>query len=490
MTKILGLSFDDYVREQIDKRQNRLSQLQKTSDDLVVFNASTSWVKLASSVDLKDQVTINGVTTPTNRTTNSAKVIGVPSSDIADAKLAQKAVLFGGILYYDGINETPPLGGVLGGSTTSTIWNSAYGYLSKNDDVNYGLKPMPGITSVRITYKDNGTLKLAQVKLVAHSLPQFQAIELLYLRLGYTMLLEWGHTDFYNNSDPDDGSSHTRMRNTLADEFLNGIYNNDYMSLMNDIESYRKDASGNYDGMYAKVSNYSWTLNNNLGYDITLDLVSLGDIIDSLKFNSQSPYQDNNLKVEEKDILPGLANIDLNKGDSGFNAFLYEIRQILLTDNKIDNYKGTTEAEEEILELVKEQNQQSEGRDKINNNIDSLELYLNKMLADSGMINAISIFSTDEKNAWDAAITKIKNAIASKQQSDFEALGIWTYISVDDNLSNIFIIAILKDALESAYDSPNYTDSTAEDGVESAWDIWAVSEGYIFDPTNKQGLDL
>lgn len=496
MAQILGLPFDSYVRDQVDKRQNRLSQLQKSPDDLVVFNSNTSWVKLVSSVDLKDQVNINGTQKQTNRTTNSAKIIGVPSSDIADSKLAQKAVLFGGIAYYDGVNLQPPLGGVLGGFNNSNIWNSAYGYLSKNDDVNYGLKPMPGITSVRITYKDNGTLKLAQVKLIAHSLPQFQAIELLYLRLGYTMLLEWGHTDYYSNSDPNDGSSHTQILSTLDNEFLNGVYNNNYIKLMNDIETLRELRSGNYDGMYAKVSNYSWTLNNNLGYDITIDLVSLGDIIDSLKFNSQSSYKDNNLQVEEEDILTGLANVDLNKGDSGFNAFLFEIRQTLLNNNKLEEYKKTSSKNEQnVLDQIKRQNEQSEDREQIDKNIDALEIYLNKMEVDSGMQTAISALSTDEKNAWVAAINKIRSAISNRNQSDFEALGIWTYIESGklDTSTTLGItqsISVLQTALETAYDSPNYTDSTEETNLQNAWDTWATSEGYNFGAAAQNGLDL
>ena len=51
------------------------------------------------------------------------------------------------------------------------------------------------------------------------------------------------------------------------------------------IEENKKKTSGNYDAMVAKVSNFSWSLNDDLSYDITLDLVSVGDVIDSLKMN-------------------------------------------------------------------------------------------------------------------------------------------------------------------------------------------------------------
>ena len=52
MGKILGEVFDKYVDEQIKIRQNSLGKSQKSTDDLVVFNSSTPWIRLSSSVDL------------------------------------------------------------------------------------------------------------------------------------------------------------------------------------------------------------------------------------------------------------------------------------------------------------------------------------------------------------------------------------------------------------------------------------------------------
>ena len=52
MAKILGEPFDTHVNDQITVRQTRLGQNQKTSDDLVVFNASTPWIRLSSSVSV------------------------------------------------------------------------------------------------------------------------------------------------------------------------------------------------------------------------------------------------------------------------------------------------------------------------------------------------------------------------------------------------------------------------------------------------------
>jgi hypothetical protein len=45
------------------------------------------------------------------------------------------------------------------------------------------------------------------------------------------------------------------------------------------------DYDGNYDGMLAVVSNFSWTFNPDGTYDIDLTLISMGDVVESLKSN-------------------------------------------------------------------------------------------------------------------------------------------------------------------------------------------------------------
>ena len=455
-----------------------ISSFDKTIRDNLVFNARSSWVKLASSVDLKSQISIDGNQIKTDRVTKSSKIIGVSESEIAGSNLAKKAVLFGGVLQYDAKgNEKDVLGGFGYGL------NNAYGFLSKNNDVNYGFKPMPGVTDVRVSYKNNGTLKQAQIRIIAHTLPQFQAIELLYLRIGYTMLLEWGHTDYYDNNNSDNGSSYTSVISTLAGDFLKGTYNNNHPKLLADIEKTKKRRSGNYDALYGKVSNFSWTLNNDLGYDITVDLISLGDIIDSLKFNSQSKYASvlpSNITIDkDKFPLTGLVNIALNKGDSGFNAFLYELRQAILTEDILKQIGASSEEISDIVDAVKEENQKEENMDRWRVNRDLFVSFFNRAITYGEVTFAVSKLSIEEeKPRWDNAIKKIK---AADSPDAFKALGVSflenpfiQYI----NDTNYNLISV-KQAIENAYDSPNFWgDSDAEAALQTALENWATSEGY------------
>ena len=57
------------------------------------------------------------------------------------------------------------------------------------------------------------------------------------------------------------------------------------VDFLNKITEHRRKNDGNYDGLLAKVRNFDWTISENGTYDITLSLISVGDVIESLKMN-------------------------------------------------------------------------------------------------------------------------------------------------------------------------------------------------------------
>jgi hypothetical protein len=78
------------------------------------------------------------------------------------------------------------------------------GFLPRDDNSSYtygsfGFSPMPGIESADIKTLTRGSLKKATVKLTANNKQQFDIIDLLYMRLGYTVLLEWGNSIYTTN---------------------------------------------------------------------------------------------------------------------------------------------------------------------------------------------------------------------------------------------------------------------------------------------------
>ena len=301
MGNILGEGFPEEIIKQIAQRQkvygSGYSGNTRTSEELIYLNANTSWCKLVSSVNIDSSMDIQSESLRNN-------------PDITSNNLAKKFVLFNGVTDADtnqqrgGINFNNDL---LGG-------NNAYG-IGGNE---FGILPMMGIKSANIKSENRGSIRTATVQIKAWNKVQFDIIDLLYLRLGFNVLLEWGHSMYYDNK----GNLQTKENNSLADEFLDPkgvpVFTPDpnsfakgtttYLSLTYDvflemIKQKRISSNGNYDAMFGKVKNFHWSFLKDGSYDITLDLVSVGDIIESFKINSLiSGGVVGNVTVKEEDI--------------------------------------------------------------------------------------------------------------------------------------------------------------------------------------------
>jgi len=154
---------------------------------------------------------------------------------------------------------------------------------------------MPGIKQATIKTETRGSIKKATLQIQANNRFQFDIIDILYMRLGYSVLLEWGNSSYYNNS----GTYIKDNPHSLADIFINkGTYTYtdefdveqtvdvNYETILNIIQTKRLVSCGNYDALFAKVVNFNWTVTNEGTYDITINLISLGDVIESLKANT------------------------------------------------------------------------------------------------------------------------------------------------------------------------------------------------------------
>jgi hypothetical protein len=277
---LIGESFDDYVKTQVNQRQiyygstsgNDPNFIKKRTEYL--YNKEPM-VKLVSSVDI---------------TEDKLKQLGFDTNDqkrLAGANLAKEFVLFAGASQYGGINQNSS-----SNITGSDIFNLRAGLNKSQSNVNlgssayglggieFGQVPMPGITGISVSYKNRGSLKTATITAKAYNRTQLNVIDALYLRLGYTVLLEWGWgVNYLNNS----GEVIPQMRRTLTNGFLNGSFNS--FNILDSISNGKKTFSGNYDAMYGKITNFNWSFNPDGSYDITINLVSIGDIIESLTIN-------------------------------------------------------------------------------------------------------------------------------------------------------------------------------------------------------------
>ena len=248
MSNIVGEGFAREIREQVNKRQEIYGSINRSNEQLQYLNANTGWVRLASSVDV------------------NAEIRGFPPN-LKSSNLAKQYVLFGGIQGAQGTNF-------------NNLYNNAFNTEAYGiGGTEFGIRPMPGIKSAQIKTLTRGSLKEATIQITANNRTQFDIIDILYLRLGFTMLLEWGHASYFPNT----GDFVENNPYDLYTEFLNGKLG--YNNILDKIQEFRLESDGNYDAIAGKVVNFNWQYNRDGSYSITLILRSLGDVIESLKAN-------------------------------------------------------------------------------------------------------------------------------------------------------------------------------------------------------------
>ena len=300
---IVGESFPQSIIDQINIRQRKKGALNRDAELLTWMNSNTGWVRMVSSVDVD----------PSRYTFENAPL---KDNQLTGTALARQYILFGGIskgLGRDGLRYGVATDG-------STLNNSAYGL----GGLEFGIQPMPGITSFNIKTENRGSLKTATIGIKAYNRTQFDIINTLYLSLGYSILIEWGNAMYYEN----DATKPLVKDNqySLTEEFLNGKYKWD--GILPQIAEKRLKSNGNYDAALGKVVNFSWTVNRDLSYNIILTVRTIGDVIESLKVNTLSgnvkltntPSKATSTSPTVEDPIANFAN------SSDIGALLYNIQ--------------------------------------------------------------------------------------------------------------------------------------------------------------------
>jgi len=291
MANIIGEPLSGYVAEQIKARQkvhgSGTLNNPRTPEYLAYLNSKTAWVKMASSVT----VTPDRLKNETDSAGNSI------NSTYEGVNLAKKFILFSGISELEG-GKLKPRGTYSPGDNNIYGWNTGtysvnpFSTSTSSPTGEFGLTPMPGIESVDVKCQNRGSIKKVSVKLKCYSPEQFKIIDLLYLRIGYTMFIEWGWAPYLDNS-----GNLVKDYPTLIEQSGQGFFdvdywkNKSYIDFSKKIEAFRGSKNGNYDGLLCKVTNFSWTFSQDGSYDIDIQLISLGDVIESLKTNVTPSYK-------------------------------------------------------------------------------------------------------------------------------------------------------------------------------------------------------
>jgi len=279
---LTGSPFEPWVKKQVEARQKSLGKYTNIpSSDLQLYTAKAPFLRLASSVNLTNE----GPEKDGEKTVLDNSVLkklstslGIPESEISGPSLSKSFILQGGVVSTDGKLQK-------GLNDGSSLFNGAYGWGGSEER---GYVPMPGITDASVTYYSNGALSKASIQVKLFSKKQFSMFDVLYLRPGYTLLLEFGHS-VYLDGEGNLQSMNQFLSNPLSN-FLNPKKGLTQYELYRLIKKERKIYSGNYEAVYGKISKFGWNFNPDGSYDCNIELTGMGDIVESLKANITSPY--------------------------------------------------------------------------------------------------------------------------------------------------------------------------------------------------------
>ena len=257
-------TFPDFVSASLADRQDRLVNPTRRIELVNYQSSRNSFIRMTSGVE----------------------VIGRPD-------LAKKYVLQGGTLNDNkarvGVGENGAYSSKTPGSSTT------------KDGVNNlrGIRPMPGITNMTAECKTAyGSLFEATVNFTCWDIKQLEELELLFMRPGYTVLLEWGWA--YNGRQPE------------FYDILNSPAPLDFQQAYIDLFKKCESNKGNYEALLGTIKNYQWSARPDGGYDCTTNIIALGEVLESLKIN-YAPY---NINLEGTNSLGILKQVEFASGET------------------------------------------------------------------------------------------------------------------------------------------------------------------------------
>ena len=272
---LIGEPTELFVKKEVEARQKLYGKgfnegSSRSIEEINYLNNRNAWIKMASSVSVSNE--------------NLRVPLGLSPSSFGGDILAKKAILFNGMSSLDG--ELKQRQGI--SYNNSSYNDSVYG-LGGNQ---FGIQPMPGINSIQVDTKNRGSIRTATVEITAFNRTQFEIIETLYLRLGFSMLLEWGWDRYI---DWEDNNKVKNVGLTLTESGFFGSTNSDNM--LTSIKDFQSKYKGNYDGFFGRVVNFNWKFQPDGSYKISVKLTSLGDIVESMKINV-SPTKELKKEIE------------------------------------------------------------------------------------------------------------------------------------------------------------------------------------------------
>lgn len=345
ITNVLGAKLPYWLISQLQKRSEIIQKNNRSNQDLLHIANKTGWVRLVSSINLSKTEDNNSI----GDMKYFSDITGLNLSNESD--LAKNFILYGGTSKYAQSNNKRGFSYQL----RSGLGNDgSYGMLGTSEIQEFGYRPMPGITDATIeTMGRLGSVRLATINFKVWDKSQLDVIDALYFKLGYSMLLEWGHTNFFASGVTPVSPATTNpetlysfdTENYCIDPFTDNLTKE---QILYKISDNIRQTEGNYEAMLGIVTNYNFSLNQEGGFDCSLRVIALGALADSIKINHPDNLPDILIKeIKALDnTLVNIRNEKIRKENAEEEARLASerkaqedlLRKNQLITGSIDNY--------------------------------------------------------------------------------------------------------------------------------------------------------
>lgn len=262
MSDMLGGSFGSPVSKElidlIKARENLFGKERKTEKELEWIHGNTAWVMLRSGVD-----------TPQG-----------------GSQTARRYAMKGGTTSW------PQVKGQMFGSG-GTSWG---GY--KLVAFDQGIRPCPGLISLTAKSRDTYGLTLeVNLSFKVWSLEDLSAMDQVYFKPGYPVLLEWGHTMYVDRSGNCVGVWEEKP---YVDDSV--FYTEQSFADIEKIVQDKRKQYPNYEAVIGLITNFSYSVQKDGSYDCTLKALSKGSVLEGLKLRTGSDFSKDETDKQDENV--------------------------------------------------------------------------------------------------------------------------------------------------------------------------------------------
>ena len=280
LSNAIGSPFRGFVTDQLQKRVQRTlgnpsANFNRSPEEVLYLANKMAWVRLVSSVNVQDDY-VKELEKAYKESGISLKGNELARNWVLQAGTARliDASILNGVLGLQGDPIKP--GFDLTGLRSGIGLNGSYGLGGIQAQ---GYRPMPGLESVTIeTAGRLGSLRFATINFKVWNMNQLDIIDALYFRLGFSMLVEWGHVNYFLNNNTWEQST-----GGINGFFADGVTKEE---VQYEINKKVVDTDGNYDGMLGVVTNFNYSFNQEGGWDCMIRIVGLGNIMETQRINN------------------------------------------------------------------------------------------------------------------------------------------------------------------------------------------------------------